>query len=134
MNNALPNAKFSPLILGALPHGRVGRKLNIRLRPGTVHFTIPAQRHSFRRHPKDFHICLPYLSQAVNNPTYVGQSPGHRNSGFELVLEVPGGRTNILVALVLNPDARGVYRVTSIYRIDNNTIFRRLRKGYLTRF
>lgn len=133
MARELPEPQFRPLILGALPHGRISRKLNIPLAPGVVHFTIPAQKHAFKRHPQDFHVCFPYLSQAINHPTYVGQAPQYQNAGFEVVLTVPAQGINVLVAITLLPSDKGVYHVDSVYLIDKNKVSRRLRMGYLVR-
>lgn len=100
---------------------------------GVVNFSIPAQKHAFQRHPHDFHLCLPYLSQAITSPTYVGQSPHHKLDGFEVVFEVPRGNINVLIAITLQPNNKGVYHVKSVYPIDNNKISARHRKKFLTK-
>jgi hypothetical protein len=134
MSKNLPVPNFRPIILGALPHDRLGQVLNTIITPGDVHFTIPAQKHAFKRHPKDFHTCFPYLSQAVFRPTYLGQSPHHIGQGIEVVLEVPGDGMNVLVAITVTSSDGGVYYVKSTYLIDNIKIYSRLRKGHLFNF
>jgi hypothetical protein len=97
---------------------------------GLVHFTIPAQKHAWKRHPDTFFQCLPYVGQAIAGPTYAGQSP-HQPQGFEVVLEVAAENTHVLVAIGLRPSNSGIYHVRSTYLIDYNTVERRCRKGFL---
>lgn len=75
--------------------------------------------------------CLPFVSQAVVSPSYVGQSPKHATEGFELIREVTQSELIILVALLIRPSRQGVYLVKSVYPIDQNKLPNRLRKGHL---
>ena len=134
MTKDFPPPNFRPIVLGSLPHSRVGQALNKIITPGDVHFTIPAQKHAFKRHPEDFHTCLPYLSQVICAPTYVGQAPQHAGKGMEAVLQVPSDGINVLVAITLASSNNGGYYVKSTYLVDNNKIYNRLRRGFLIKF
>jgi hypothetical protein len=131
MDRKLPTPKFKPITLGSLPHDSIGSILNIRLSPGVVHFSIPAQKHAFKQHPKDFHTCLPYLSQAIQAPTYAGQSPRHTGTGFEVILSIPSDGIHIMVAITLRRTNNGVYHVKSVYLVDSVKISSRIKKKHL---
>nr|WP_255701491.1 PBECR2 nuclease fold domain-containing protein [Afifella sp. H1R] len=100
---------------------------------GPVYLSIPAQQHAFRRHRETFPACLPFLSEIVRSPDYIGQSPHHRESGFELIGEVEDNSLIVLIAIRLQRDGDGRYLVRSFYPIDRNKLDRRLRKGFVTR-
>ncbi len=122
--------KFKPLTLGPLPVEPL-RRFGLDVSEGSVHFGIPGQKHAQRRHPHDFDICFPHLSDTVCAPTHVGQSPHHTDDGFELVREIRDGQLIILVAALLKPTKHGVHLVTSTYRIDSRKLERRLETGHL---
>ncbi|MDH4412155.1 MAG: hypothetical protein QE484_02530 [Rhizobium sp.] len=122
--------RFKPLILGDLPVHHLNR-FGLNLAPGLVSFSIPAQKHALKSHPDSFMSCLPFVSQAVVNPSHVGQSPKHATDGFELIREVRQSELIILVALLIRPSRQGVYLVKSVYPIDQNKLANRLRKGHL---
>lgn len=77
--------------------------------------------------------CVPYLSQAVTDPTHVGQSPKHAGQGFELVREVNQAGLIVLLAVLIKPTGQGIYMVKSTYPIDRDKLANRLRKGHLIR-
>jgi len=93
--------------------------------------SIAAQKHAHRRHGADFERCAPFLSEVVETPSAVGQSPHHTASGFELIKELHAEQMNVLVAVNITKSNAGLYIVTSAYPIDTATIERRVRKGYL---
>ncbi|MDR7028895.1 hypothetical protein [Rhizobium rosettiformans] len=122
--------RFKPLILGELPVHQL-RRFGLDLNPGLVSFSIPAQKHAFKSHPDTFMSCLPFVSQAVVDPSHVGQSPKHAAEGFELIREARQSELIILVAVLIRPSRQGVYLVKSVYPIDQNKLANRLRKGHL---
>ena len=125
--------KFHPINLGPLPHDLVSAILRLPMAQGIVHYSAPAQMHSYQRHPDTFHLCQPFLAMAVAQPSYIGQAPGHTADGFEHVLCAPDDEINVLVAITLRPCNMGLYRVRSVYPLDINTVLRRVRKGFLTK-
>lgn len=55
-------------------------------------------------------------------PTFVGQAPGHGRN-FEIVKRIsrPDGKA-VLVAIGLEPDGAGAYRVKSCYFVSKETV------------
>ncbi|KQZ97783.1 hypothetical protein ASD64_16375 [Mesorhizobium sp. Root157] len=75
--------------------------------------------------------CVPFLSDAVQNPSHAGQSPLHKNDGFELVKEVRASGLIVLVSIYLKPSNNGIYFATSTYPLDEKKLTSRLKKGHL---
>lgn len=128
--------RFTPLSLGPLPANLVSEALEITVPDGAVHFSIPAQNHAYREHGRDFLACMPFLSQAIASPTYIGQSPRHRNQGFEIIYTAPTNETaegvmNVLIAVKIRLDNRGRYQLKSVYPIDDLKILNRLETGHI---
>lgn len=73
---------------------------------------------------------MPYLSQAIANPHYIGQAPGYTDS-FEVIYETPNNGFIILIAVQIRMDNHGRYQLSSVYPVDSNKVARRLRKGYV---
>lgn len=122
--------KFSPLRLGPLPAKLVFECIEIEVPEGAVHFSIPAQNHAYRRHGRDFLACMPYLSQAIASPDYIGQSPKNTN-GFEVVYSPEDIELNILIAVQIRQDNKGRYQLSSVYPVASKTIINREAKGRL---
>jgi hypothetical protein len=122
--------KFSPLSLGPLPAKLVTDCLNVEVPDGAVHFSIPAQNHAYKRHGRDFLACMPYLSQAIATPHYIGQAPGQRKS-FEVIYESPDDGLTILIAIQIRVDNRGRYQLSSVYPVDSSKVERRVRRGFV---
>ncbi len=121
--------KLLELELGPLPHGELNRALGLELEPGPVVFTVPAQRHALQSHPNDFHSCLPFVALAVKEPSYAGDD--FKNPGkIELIRRMPD-KQGLLVAIILEPDSRGRYRVASMYPIPQKVIDQRRQAGRL---
>ena len=82
-------------------------------------------------HPADYPVCLPALVLAVASPSFIGQAPRH-NRNFELIRRIarPDGKV-VLVALGLEPDAAGAYRVKSSYLISAEDVDARRQAGRL---
>ena len=122
-------AKLKPLILGELPCFQL-KQFGLILPEGYVAMSIAAQKHSMRNHPDDFPRCAPFLSEVVETPSLVGQSPLHTDA-FELVKELHAEGLNVLVAVRIAPAPSGLYQVSSAYPLAMATIEARLRKGHL---
>lgn len=71
--------KRKELLLGPLPVAKINAVLETELVAGDVVFSVGAQVHAERRHPKEFLLCLPYLSGIVTDPLYIGDD--HKNPG-----------------------------------------------------
>jgi len=123
--------RFKPLSLGPLPIVHVEKHLNLIIAEGSVHFSIPAQNHAYRNHGDDFMRCMPYLSQAIADPHYIGQAPHYKNKGFEVIFSPPAEEFHMLIAVQLRCDNRGRYQLSSVYPVDTNKINGRIRKGFL---
>ncbi len=90
-----------------------------------------AHRHMAEDHPADYATCFAELPRAIADPDFVGQSPRHAHN-FELVKRVRAANQRIvLVALGLDRDERGRYRVRSCYTIDWSDLDRRRASGHL---
>lgn len=115
--------------LGPLPVDMINRTLGLDLEPGEVVFTAAAQRHAIKRHADDYAKCVPHLGQAISSPSFVGDDFKNPSS-FELVVRVAalGG---VLVAVGVERDASGHYRVYSAYPVSGTTIENRRQKNHL---
>jgi hypothetical protein len=81
-------------------------------------------------HPKDYEICIKHLEVAISDPTYIGQAP-HHAANFEMIRRITTGERSMLVAIGLEPDRRGDYRVKSAYLIDPEDVEARRQKRRL---
>lgn len=125
-------SRFPAIDVGPLPIELVNTVLRCALKPGLVHFSAANQDHAFDRHGEEFLACAPHVAAAVLAPEYIGQSP--HLEGFEMVRrvdQIPGGY--VLVALTLQADEFGRYRVQSVYPINAGALNSRLRKRRLFR-
>ena len=123
--------RYPPLDLGPLPTGLINRTLGTDLRPGRVRLSRAAHRHIAEDHPDDYATCMAALPTAIAAPSYIGQAP-HHGGNFELVRRVHGLRGRVLlVAVGLEPDGRGDYRVRSAYLIDEADVDSRRLRGRL---
>ena len=125
--------RYPALDLGPLPVDLINRTLGTELDPGRVRLSARAHRHIAEDHPNDYQTCMAALPGAVAAPTYIGQAPHHARN-IELVKRVRGVEGwMVLVAVGLEPDRRGDYRVRSSYLVRESTVEgRRLRGRLLT--
>jgi hypothetical protein len=118
------------LVFGELPVQTINNTLGLELDPGPVVLTRAAQRHAARRHPEDYSQCLPHLAQVVLRPLYIGDD--FKNEGkIELVGRVRAISSAILVAVALEADDAGHYRVCSFYPISEEKIEKRKERRHL---
>jgi hypothetical protein len=101
------------------------------LDPGPVRLSEAAHRHMAEDHPDDYAVCITSLPQAIADPSFIGQAP-KRTGNFELVRRVnrPDGKA-VLVAVGLEADLSGYYRVRSCYLVTAETVDNRRRAGRL---
>ncbi len=112
---------YPALDLGLLPVDRINAVLGTELEPGQVRLSRSAHRHMAEDHPADYPDCIATLPQVIAEPTFVGQAPRH-GPNFEMVKRVVrmDGKA-VLVAIGLEPDDAGAYRVRSCYLISSDT-------------
>jgi len=90
-----------------------------------------AHKHMAIDHAADYPVCIQYLALAIASPTYVGQAPKHGRN-FEIIRRIAtsDGRV-VLVAIGLEPDARGAYAVKSSYLLSAAEVDKRRQAGRL---
>jgi len=117
--------------LGLLPVDVVNVTLGTELEPGRVRLSEAAHRHMAEDHPADYAACFTALRLAVASPSFLGQAPGLARN-FEMVRRTnrPDGKA-VLVAIGLEPDQAGDYRVRSCYLVTADTVDARRRVGRL---
>jgi len=118
----LKRPRYSAVLLGDLPVAAINAALGTELEPGPVRLSEAAHRHMAEDHPNDYPDCIAVLPQTVAAPTFIGQAPRHGRN-FEMVKRVvrPNGKA-VLVAIGLEPDDAGAYRVKSCYLISTETV------------
>ncbi len=124
--------KYYPAFdLGWFPVDLVNRTLGTELDPGRVRLSRMAHRHMAEDHPDDYATCIAALPAAIAAPTYIGQAP-HHGRNIEFVKRVRGVKGwMVLVAIGLEPDERGDYRVRSAYLVTEATVEHRRQTGRL---
>lgn len=117
--------------LGPLPVNAINAAIGTELLPGRVRLSRQAHKHMAEDHAADYLDCMAVLPTAVASPSFVGQAPGH-GSNFELLRRMarPDGKV-VLVAIGLEPDDGGEYRVRSCYLVTAETLNARRLSGRL---
>lgn len=107
------HTKYPELNLGLLPASTVNAALGTEMVTALVRLSRQAHRHIAEDHPNDYAVCIAALPAAIATPSFIGQGPGHTRN-FELVRRMTraDGRA-ILVAISLDLDTGGAYRVVS---------------------
>ena len=114
--------QYPAVDLGPLPVDLINRTLGTELDPGRVRLSSRAHRHIAEDHPDDYPTCIAALPRVVDAPTYIGQAPHHARN-IELVKRFRGVQGwMVLVAVGLEQDRRGDYRVRSSYLVRESTI------------
>ncbi len=123
--------RYPAVALGELPVAAINAVLGTELDAGQVRLSETAHRHMAEDHPEDYPDCIAALPHAVAMPTFIGQAPGHTRN-FEVVKRIArlDGQT-VLVAIGLEPDDTGAYRVKSCYLISAEKVDARRRAGTL---
>jgi hypothetical protein len=127
----VPPNQYLALDLGPLPVDVINGALGTELEPGRVRLSAQAHRHIAEDHPADYAACIAVLPTAIASPSFIGQAPGHTRN-FEMVRRIarPDGQA-VLVAIGLEVDDAGDYRVRSCYLISAATVDARRRAGRL---
>ncbi len=117
--------------LGPLPVEAINAVLGTELEPGHVRLSEQAHRHIAEDHPGDYAMCFPALAAAIAEPSFIGQAP-RRTGNFEMLRRInhPEGKV-VLVAVGLDMDGAGDYRVRSRYLVTGEQVDRRRRDGRL---
>lgn len=134
--------KYPRIKFGPFPHKMVEKTLNLELEPGGLYLSAQAHKHIAEDHPTDYPIVGINLDNCVNNPNYIGQSPRHQRN-IEFVKRLPvrdklyDGTERIityiaLVAVSVERDQYGDYRIVSGYLIEEKDITTRRASGYLS--
>lgn len=123
--------RYGAVPLGELPADAINAALGTELEAGPVRLSEAAHRHMAEEHPVAYPDCLAALPQAIATPTFVGQAPGHTRN-FEMVKRIarPDGQA-VLVAIGLEPDDEGAYRVRSCYLVSAEKVDARRHSGTL---
>jgi hypothetical protein len=128
----VPPAKPYPAVdLGPLPVDLINEALDTELEPGHARLSQTAHRHMATDHPADYPVCIAEIAAAIAAPTFIGQAPRH-NRNFEMIRRI--GRADgsvVLVAIGLEPDDRGDYRVRTCYLLEAFKVEERRRQGRL---
>jgi hypothetical protein len=131
MTQAAAPGRYPALDLGDLPVDVINATLGTDLAPGRVRLSAVAHRHIAEDHPDDYPVCRLALAQTIAEPTLIGQAPRHGRN-FELIRRVQDAQGRaILVAIGLEPDDAGAYRVRSCYLISRSKIEARRLAGFL---
>jgi hypothetical protein len=111
---------------GLLPTARINRTIGTELAPGQAYLSSQAHKHIAEDHPQDYAACMAALEAGcVQRPTYAGQAPKH-GENFELVCRIRHpDRKAVLIAIGLEPDGAGRYRIRSCYLIASNAVDQR---------
>ena len=82
-------------------------------------------------HPADYPVCIAEIRTAITRPTFIGQGPA-QGRNFEMLRRVnhPDGKV-VLVAVGLEADKGGSYRVRSAYLVSAETVNERRLAGRL---
>lgn len=126
-------SKFKPIELGPLPVEMINRTLGTELEAGEVRVSSKAHKHIAEDHAEDYEVVLENIEATITTPTFLGQAPHHARN-IELVRRVrlEGRLGYVLVAVGLEPDDHGSYRVCSAYLIKPDQVeSRRLKRRLL---
>jgi hypothetical protein len=109
----------------------VNAVLGTDLEPAPVWLSEQAHRHMAEDHPDDYALCFASLRLAIAQPSFIGQAP-KQTGNFEMLRRInhPEGKL-VLVAVGLERDVCGFYRVRSAYLVSGNTVDARRRKNRL---
>jgi hypothetical protein len=122
---------YLALDLGPLPVDLINDVLGTELEYGHARLSGTAHRHMAVGHPADYPVCIMEIGAAIATPTFVGQAPGHSRN-FEMIRRI--GRADgsvVLVAIGLEPDDHGDYRVRTCYLLESDKVDERRRQGRL---
>jgi len=124
--------KLYPAIdLGPLPVSLINHALGTELESGHARLSKAAHQQMAIDHPADYPVCIAELAATIASPTFIGQSQRHGRN-FEMIRRI--GRADgsvVLVAIGLEPDRSGDYRIRTCYLLDAGTLEQRRQRGHL---
>lgn len=124
--NRLP----ASITFGPMPHDSVNKTLGLEIDDGMVIMSGRSQIHTSNKRPDIYTQCLPHIARIVSAPLYIGDDL--KNAGkIELVGRVLSINKTILVAVDLEKDLQGNYRVVTFYPISDQKVTNRLGNGFL---
>lgn len=124
-------AKYPQLSLGPLPVDMINRTLNTHLEPGEVRLSAAAHKHIARDHPEDYALVMTEIQNAVRSPNFIGQAPKH-GQNFEMIRRTKGSNNSVvLIAIGLDVDDQGDYRIKSAYTIKSESLDQRRKSGHV---
>ena len=127
----IPLRRYRAIPLGPLPVDVINRALGTELEPGHVRLSAAAHQHMAEKHPADYAACIAALASAIASPTFAGQAPNYTRN-FEIVKRVPRpDRKAVLVAIGIERDGAGEYRVRSCYLVEPEKVETRRGNGTL---
>lgn len=121
------------LRLGPLDVQLINRTLKTDLEPGELYLSRQAHWHIAKDHPEDYAMCMSALRRVGQSPGLIGQAPKHADN-FELVIRFRSSQQEgeyVLIAVGLERDRDGLYRVKTAYRVPERTITTRRAAGRL---
>ncbi len=121
------------LRLGVLDVELVNRTLQCELLPGELYLSRQAHWHIAKDHPDDYDACMSALHRVGQSPGLIGQAPNHSDN-FELVIRFRSKSPEqeyVLIAVGLEVDEDGLYRIKTAYRLPERTITARRSAGRL---
>lgn len=116
--------------LGPLPVALINRVLGYELEAGDLVLKFAAQIHAEKRHPEEFSVMFPALAEVLASALYVGDDHNNPNK-IELIGKIQNRDQFILIAVTIEVDNDGSYKVVSFYPVSQNKIQNRREKGFL---
>lgn len=127
----MPPIRYTAIELGPLPADAINAVLGTELEPGLVRLSAVAHRHMAEDHPDDYPVCIAALPGAIAAPSFIGQAPGHAEN-FEIIRRIARADGQaVLVAIGLETDEAGEYRVRSCYLVKAKVVDARRLAGRL---
>jgi hypothetical protein len=124
-------ARYPALSFGPLPVDLINRTLGTDLEPGEVRLSVAAHKHIARDHPEDYSLVMAEITDTIASPNFIGQAPAQPRN-FEMIrrTRVSAGEV-VLIAIGLDMDEQGDYRVRSGYSITTEKLDRRRQSGHV---
>jgi hypothetical protein len=120
---------YPSLDLGQLPAETINAVLGTELDAAPVHMSGIARRHVDEKRHEDYARYLPYVALVIAAPNFIGQAPKKREN-IELIRRIPNTQgAALLVAVGLEMDEQGRYRVRSFYPLTPDELERKRLKG-----
>jgi hypothetical protein len=126
-----PLKQYPAIHLGPLPVDAINAVLRTELEPGIARLSQTAHKHMAEDHPADYPICIAEIALTIATPTFIGQAPEHGRN-FEMIRRIwHADGSVVLVAIGLEPDERGAYKVRTCYLLEAHKLEQRRRQGHL---